>query len=192
MPKRAIRQELLARRKQLEAADYYQLSLQAQQQLIDSDCFKGARVLALYSPINNEVQTRLLFTVARVEGKRVCYPRIKSERLEFLEVTSPHELVPGCFGVAEPQTGKPLPVTEVDLLVVPGVAFDRAGHRLGYGKGFYDRELARVSTVAVSVGLCFDFQLCERLPRQSHDQPVQFIATEAEFIPCPLMVAGSP
>ncbi len=192
MPKRTIRQELLARRNQLEATDCHYLSLQAQRRLIDSDCFKKAQVLALYSPIRNEVQTGLLFDAARVEGKRVCYPRIQSECLEFLEVASPQELAPGCFGVAEPQIGKPLPIDAVDLLVVPGVAFDRVGHRLGYGKGFYDRELARVSTAAVSVGLCYDFQLCERLPRESHDRPVQFLATDLEFIPCHPMVAGSP
>ena len=192
MPKHAIRQEMLARRKQIEAATCDQLSLQAQQQLIESDCFNVARVLALYSSINNEVQTDLLFAAARAEGKRVCYPRIKSEELEFVEVVAPGALVSGRFGVAEPQSGQSVPVAEVDLIVVPGVAFDRVGHRLGYGKGFYDRELARASNTAVSVGLCFDFQLCERLPRESHDQPVQFLATEASFISCRRLVAGSP
>jgi 5-formyltetrahydrofolate cyclo-ligase len=192
MPKRAIRQELLARRKQLEPSACHHLSLQAQRRLIDTDCFKKAQVLALYSPINNEVQTGLLFTAACVEGKRVCYPRIKGECLEFLEVSSPQDLAPGGFGVAEPQIGKQLPIDAVDLLIVPGVAFDRAGHRLGYGKGFYDRELVRVSTAAVSVGLCYDFQLCELLPCESHDRPVQFLATEIEFIPCRPLATGSP
>ena len=192
MPKHAIRQELLARRKQLKASQCHLWGLQAQQRLIASDCFKTARVLALYSPINNEVQTDLLFAAACAAGKRICYPRVRAQQLEFVEVVSAADLVTGRFGVAEPQSGEPLPVAEVDLIVVPGVAFDRAGHRLGYGKGFYDRELARATTTAASVGLCFGFQLCERLPRESHDQPVQYLVSETEFIPCHLRVTGSP
>jgi 5-formyltetrahydrofolate cyclo-ligase len=192
MPKHAIRQELLLRRKRLDAAEQLHWSLQAQQRLVDSDCFKAAQVLALYSPINNEVQTALLFEVAHCQGKRVCYPRVRSESLEFIEVTVVQELRRGCFGVAEPKNGEPLPVAEIDLLVVPGVAFDRTGHRLGYGKGFYDRGLTRVATVAISVGLCFGFQLCDRLPHESHDQPVRFVVTETEFLSCHPLVAGSP
>ncbi|HEY5672964.1 MAG TPA: 5-formyltetrahydrofolate cyclo-ligase [Malonomonas sp.] len=192
MPKHVIRQELLTRRKQLGVAEHRHLSQQAQRRLIESDCFKAARTLALYSAINNEVQTELLFAAAVAEGKRVSYPRVRSTVLEFVEVVSLPHLQLGSFGVAEPQRGELLPVTEIDLLVVPGVAFDRSGHRLGYGKGFYDRELARVSSAAVSVGLCFDFQLCGRLPSESHDQPVRFIATETQFIPCRPLGAGSP
>jgi len=192
MPKHVIRQELLTRRKQLGFAEHQHWSLQAQQRLIDSDCFKAARTLALYSAINSEVQTALLFAAACTDGKRVCYPRIRSGALEFVAVAAEQNLQPGCFGVAEPQNGDPLPVAEIDLLVVPGVAFDRTGHRLGYGKGFYDRELGRVSASAVSVGLCFEFQLCDRLPHEPHDQPVHFLATEVEFIPCHPVGAGSP
>ena len=187
MPKHAIRQDLLARRKQLEPTECLDLGLLAQQRLIDSDCFALAQVVALYSPINNEVQTGQLFAAARAEGKRVCYPRIKAETLEFLEVSIPGSLAAGSFGVAEPQSGRVLPIAELDLIVVPGVAFDRTGHRLGYGKGYYDRELVRVTTAVVSIGLCFDFQLCEKLPRESHDQPVHYLVTEKEFIPCHLI-----
>jgi len=192
MTKHVIRQELLARRNLLAETECRLWSQQAQQRLIDSDCFKAAQVLALYSPINNEVQTALLFDAAGAVRKRVCYPRTHSESLEFVEVAELQALKAGRFGVAEPQTGVPLPVTEIDLLVVPGVAFDRTGHRLGYGKGFYDRELERVTNTTISVGLCFGFQLCARLPREAHDQPVQFVVTESEFLSCRPLGAGSP
>ena len=123
MPKHAIRRELLARRKQLENTDRLHWSLQAQQRLIDSACFKGAQVLSLYSPIRNEVETDFLFSAARAAGKLVCYPRVKAERLEFIVVAAASELQAGRFGVAEPQSGKRLAVTEVDLIVVPRGCF---------------------------------------------------------------------
>lgn len=192
MPKHALRQEFLTRRKQLGCAAQQHLSLQAQQRLIASGYYQSARTLALYSPINSEVQTALLFASARAQGKRVCYPRLRSAALEFVEVTEVQQLSAGKFGVAEPQTGEPLALAEIELLVVPGVAFDRTGHRLGYGKGYYDRELARATTATISVGLCFDFQLCARLPHETHDQPVQFVVTDLEFIPCRPLAEGSP
>lgn len=192
MPKRAVRQRLLNHRKQLQVVECHPLGLQAQQHLIRAECFRDARVVALYSPINNEVATESLFSAARAAGKQICYPRVADQVLEFVEVTSLQLLRPARFGVAEPEAGRLISVDAVDLIVVPGVAFDRAGHRLGYGKGFYDRELARVSAAATSVGLCYGFQVCDRLPREAHDRPVQFLATETEFIPCHSAVTGSP
>lgn len=192
MEKQATRQRLLHQRKRLKDTVCRQLSFRAQQQLINSDVFQQAGSVALYSSINNEVHTDLLFVEAKAQGKRVCYPRVRGETLDFMQVETLDDLGRGSFGVAEPLIGIDCRIEELDLVVVPGVAFDRLGFRLGYGKGFYDRELSRVSAAALSVGLCYDFQLCEPLPVEDHDRPVGFLVTESQFKPCDKVVAGLP
>ena len=184
MQKAFIRKEFLDCRKQLDLPTHSRLSRQVQQQVVNAEAFIHAKTLALYSPINNEVATSRIFTVARELNKQIYYPRVNGEDLEFFKVCAATELIPGAFGVAEPLTGEKISLAELDLIVVPGVAFDLKGHRLGYGRGFYDRQLTGKLARAVSVGLSFEFQLCDRLPAEAHDRPLDFIATETQFIPC--------
>lgn len=192
MVKHATRQRLLLRRKQLDEALCLDLSLRIQQRLLGFAGFSRAKILALYSPVNNEVAIDHLLNVALSQGKQVCFPRVSGETLQFVAVESSEELQPGTFGVAEPVGGNVLAAELIDLLVVPGVAFARDGFRLGYGKGFYDRELSRVRRATVSIGFCYDFQLCDALPTEDHDQPLDYIVTETQLIPCRKEVAGSP
>ena len=184
MGKLSIRKQFLADRKKIDLLEHARLSQQAQQQLIASACFVRAKALALYSPINNEVATEQIFAAARKDNKRIYYPRVAGDGLDFFAVATPEELVKGAFGVAEPVSGAKISVADLDLIVVPGVAFDLHGYRLGYGRGFYDRQLVGKPTGTVSVGLCFDSQLCDLLPTETHDQTLDFIATETRFIPC--------
>ena len=184
MGKKIIRKQFLDRRIQLDLPTCFRLSQQAQRRLIGSEYFIRAETLALYSPINNEVATEQIFAAARELNKRICYPRVAGDELEFIEVCAVNELVPGAFGVAEPVAGKKFSIAELDLIVVPGVAFDLRGHRLGYGRGFYDRQLAGKSAATVAIGLCFEMQLCDLLPTEAHDQVLDYIATETRFIPC--------
>lgn len=192
MEKHATRQQLLLRRKQLDGTLCLDLSLRTQQRLLDFAGFSCATTLALYSPVNNEVRTDRLLSVALSQGKQVCFPRVTGERLQFVTIESEAELQPGTFSVAEPVGENVLPLRQIDLLVVPGVAFDRDGFRLGYGKGFYDRELSRLTGATVSIGLCYDFQLCDMLPIEDHDRQLDYIVTEKQLIPCHKGVTGSP
>lgn len=178
MPKQVFRDSLLAQRLQLSVEQGHHLSRSAQAHLVLSTQFKEAACIALYSPTRGEVDTGLLFSAARQAKKRVCYPRVVGERMVFAEVDDLASLAKGTFGLLEPQEGCGFPVTELDLMVVPGVAFDRTGHRLGYGKGFYDRELHSVGFSGVLIGLCFEFQLVDRLPSEAHDVPVDYLVTE--------------
>ncbi len=184
MEKKTVRKRLLTWRKQLGLLSCACLSQQAQQQLIASSPFARANSLALYSPIHNEVATEQVFAAARESGKRVYYPKVAGGELEFIEVSKLSGLVSGAFGVAEPESGEKTTVARVDLIVVPGVAFDLRGYRLGYGRGFYDRQLVRKPAGTIAVGLCFEMQLCDLLPIEAHDQRVDYIATETKFIPC--------
>lgn len=191
MEKKSIRKRLLNGRNQLDPGTYSRLSCRAQRTLIDSDCFALAEKLALYSPIKNEVATGKIFVAAKEAGKKVYYPKIVADNLDFVEVGSLAELSPGAFGVPEPPAGLTAHVTELQLIVVPGLAFDQRGHRLGYGRGYYDRQLSVKPGTTTAVGLCFEFQICARLPEEGHDQQLDFIATESRLIPCHIGVAGS-
>ena len=184
MEKVSIRKQFLDCRKQLDLSAHSRASQQIQQQLIASECFVRAKTLALYSPINNEVATEQIFSAAKKLDKQIYYPRVAGNEFSFFKVGTLDELLQGAFGVAEPVSAEKISVTDLDLVVVPGVAFDLRGHRLGYGRGFYDRQLVGKPAKTASVGLCFDFQLCDSLPVEAHDQVLDFIATETRFIPC--------
>jgi 5-formyltetrahydrofolate cyclo-ligase len=178
MPKKSIRATMLGRRKHLSAETCLGWSLKAQEHFLQLPLFADAEVLGLYSPVWNEVFTEEIFRSAREAGKRVAYPRIEEHGLEFVEVTDLAELGPGAFGVLEPRGARSVPLTALDLVVVPGVAFDLAGFRLGYGKGFYDRALSCFGRRAPLVGLCYELQMVDALPAESHDVRVDLVATE--------------
>ncbi len=192
MPKRSIRADLLARRKHLAAETCLSHSLRIQQRLLEAVEFQSAAAIALYSPVLNEVFTEQLFRAACVAGKLIAYPRVRGADLEFVRVTDACDLVPGTFGVLEPTGDQLVSPAALDMVVVPGVGFDRQGGRLGYGKGFYDRGMRCPQRPGCLVGLCFELQLLERLPAESHDVHMDIIITEKgryDFESCPPSVS---
>jgi 5-formyltetrahydrofolate cyclo-ligase len=181
MPKKTIRSELLARRRHLSTETCLSLSLRIQERLLGAAEFDDAMALAIYSPVWNEVFTEEIFRSARCVGKRTAYPRIREKSLDFVEVIELNELVPGKFGIPEPTNGPAMSLAELDLVVVPGVAFDLTGHRLGYGSGFYDRVLHGCGKRGLLVGLCFGFQVLETLPAEAHDIRMDLVITEKDI-----------
>ncbi len=156
----------------------FALSHEAQERLLALEEFKRARTLALYSPIHNEVFTEEIFAVARGAGKRVFYPRVRELALDFVEVADRRHLAHGQFGILEPRGDTVFGVSELDLLILPGVAFDQIGHRLGYGKGFYDRALHQAAGSCTLIGLCYEFQRVSALPFEAHDVCMDLVVTE--------------
>lgn len=138
------------------------------------------RVLSLYSALPGEPDLAALWKAA--PPRRFCYPRIEAGGMTFFEVESPGELVPAPWhpGIREPifAPARLVPPEEIDLVLVPGLAFTRDGRRLGRGGGFYDRYLASLPAGAMKLGVCFQCQLVESLPLEAHDQPVHAIVTE--------------
>jgi 5-formyltetrahydrofolate cyclo-ligase len=182
VPKTSIRKDMLSRRRHLAAETSMTWSLQAQERFLALPEFGDAGCIALYSPVLNEVFTENIFAEARRLGKQVAYPRVTEDALEFVAVEDHRDLEPGAFGILEPSSsGKAVPV-RIDLLAVPGVAFDRSGHRLGYGKGFYDRALRALSPRALFVGLAFEMQLREALPAEGHDVRLDLLVTEEQVL----------
>lgn len=140
---------------------------------------QAARVL-LYVSRASEVGTALILRWALEQGKEVCAPYCPSGdgAMFFCRIDSTEELKPGRYGILEPDPKKVLDQTDwqTTLCLVPGIAFDQLGYRLGYGKGYYDRFL--VGKEIVAAGLCYRELVQQELPREPHDQRVQFLITE--------------
>ena len=184
MPKRSLRQQILARRRALSHDLWLTSSRMAQQQLVCLDEFTRANCIALYAPVHNETGTSEIMEVAVTAGKRVLYPAVCGDRMVFRHVTGIECLAEGCFGILEPcPTGYDHQADEPDLIVVPGVAFDLSGHRIGYGKGFYDRFLRHPGRTAHLIGLCHDFQLIGgAIPAEEHDIHMELVVTDQRII----------
>ena len=182
MDKDAIRADMLRRRYDLLPQQVAELSRLAQQRLLSTALFAGAGSVALYRPIRNETATDDIFAAAVSQGKRVYFPRVDGEGLRFVAVSSLDQLVPGSFGVLEPPASLPVTGRAPDMVLVPGVAFDRRGHRLGYGRGFYDRYLSVCPDETCKIGFSFSFQLCDTIPDDDHDQLLDALVTDTEII----------
>ena len=128
-----------------------------------------AHTVLLYSALPDEVPTQPLLNRLSTEGKTVLLPRVVSDTdMELRRYTGSNDLEQGAFGIMEP-TGKLFTDYEnIDVAVVPGMAFDREGHRLGRGKGYYDRFLAQLPHT-YKIGVCFPFQLVDLVPADAHD-----------------------
>ena len=138
--------------------------------------------VALYANFRKETATQMIFDHLRKKGIHVVYPKINMQKkiLDFFEVESLASMHPGRYVHLEPNDqASPIPLERIDLVVVPGIVFDREGYRLGYGKGYYDRFL-KISR-AKSVGLTFGFQRVEKIPHDDHDQSVDVVITEKEI-----------
>ncbi len=182
MPKKSIRERVLFRRKNLDDATSLAHSLSIQNRLLDTIEYSDAAAIALYSPIHNEVCTEAILHAAHASGKRVAYPRVRGRHLDFIEVGEPADLQSGAFGVLEPVGTACVSATDLDMLVVPGIAFDLDGYRLGYGKGFYDRALHGGMSRGTLVGLCYEFQLVSELPIETHDIGMDLLITEERLL----------
>ncbi|MRR05428.1 MAG: 5-formyltetrahydrofolate cyclo-ligase [Deltaproteobacteria bacterium] len=183
MPKRSIRRSMLAQRKSLSPEEVSSASLRIQNTFLGTDNYRSARSILLYSPIHQEVDTELIARCALSSGKKVSFPRVVGEELFFCTVQDPSSLKKGAFGILEPcASGEIFAPEEADVLVVPGVAFDLNGHRIGYGKGYYDKTLHRLEGHGKLVGLCYDFQLIDEILNESHDVKMDLIITEKRIV----------
>ena len=141
--------------------------------LIALSAWKEARLVGLFAPQSTEPDVELLWAAG--EAKSFCYPRVgESDALDFFCVPHRHELRPGRWKIREPAFVREeiVPLGEIDLLLVPGVAFTRGGERLGRGGGYYDRLLASSELRATTIGVCFLAQLLPALPVEAHDARV--------------------
>lgn len=186
--KAALRQDMqLARKNQAEKDRF---SLRVTDRLVAMPQYQAAGCVMWYVDVRDEVRTRNALFDQFNHRRRVVVPYCVGDQLGLFELRSPSELAPGRFGILEPrkalreEANRVVAAEELDLVVVPGVAFDRTGGRLGHGKGFYDRCLQATREDTVRVGLAFDCQIVSRVPVESHDIVMDWVVTENEVIAC--------
>jgi 5-formyltetrahydrofolate cyclo-ligase len=171
--KEEIRKEMLARRAALGEDEITEASAAVERNLLALPEFLKVGSVGFYYPLPGEIDTRGMMGKAEALGKEVFLPKTGTRGMGFHRFEGFENLEKGPFGVMEPQgteAGAP------EALVVPGVAFDFAGHRLGFGKGYYDSYLSKHS--AYAIGVCFSWQVLGELPREKHDAQMDVVVAE--------------
>ena len=161
-----------------------ELSERASCKLMEQKVWRDSHKVLGFLGFKDELDLFAVLEVAWAIGKTIALPRYVAEQNSYgAAVTSPEkrEFVKGAFGVLEPPADAPLiPLNQLDLVLVPGLAFDCQGRRLGRGKGFYDRLLAEVT--GIKCGVALDEQIVEELPEEPHDIAMNFILTPTRWI----------
>ena len=155
--------------------------------LLNLDCIKNAKNIMLYLDFNNEVKTDQLITKLISLRKTVAAPvTLKNERklIPFKITNLKDGINIGAYGIREPKKDpyNELNVEDIDILIVPAVAYDKDCYRLGYGGGFYDRFLENLRKDAVTIGIAFDLQIFDEVPKEAHDAQLDYIVTESRIL----------
>jgi 5-formyltetrahydrofolate cyclo-ligase len=177
--KRALRAQLRQRMPTPGSPGQVAASVAAQSRLAASDLVAKARMIALYRALPSECGTAALAASLEALGRAICYPVIAPDARVLSFRRAAGVFVSGALGIEEP-TGGPVSLEEIDLIVVPAIAVDERGGRMGRGRGHYDATLAVCR--ATSVALVFEAQLVPRVPLGEHDRRVQAICTEARLV----------
>lgn len=180
--KTTIRRQLRETLAQMSATDRHSKSTAACSLLSSTPEFSLARVVMLFISMPAEIETSSLALKCWQAGKTVVVPKVSWDQRRMLPVEvnclNSASLTTTGLGVREPIAGTPIPVREIDLVVVPGLGFTEHGYRIGRGMGFYDRFLAQTDFIGVSCGLAFAEQVLPNLPMLDHDMPLSMLATD--------------
>lgn len=182
--KRALRRHVLAERDALSAIVRAARSRTIGEQLLDAEEAIGADPVMAFWSFGSEVSTAPVIRGLLSRGRTVALPRIEGGEITPVVYTEGAPVMETSFGAMEPTDGHELDVRDIDLVIVPGVAFDRSCNRLGYGRGFYDRLLARSRPGAGAFAVAFDLQVVAAVPTGPVDRRVDAVVTETEVIRC--------
>ena len=171
MDKSALRQQIRQRKRAMTAEEIAEKSRLLGQMLVQTEEYRQARTLYGYLPYNQEVRTVPVLEQALRDGKRVAVPKVYGDEMRFVYITDLSRVEKGYAGIPEPIDDEPVACDETALVLMPGLAFDVQGHRIGYGGGFYDRFLAN-EPEHPTIALCYDFQMLPKLETEEFDVPV--------------------
>lgn len=174
MNKQELRQTIRARKRAMTEEDILRRSEILAEKFTRSNAYRAAKTIYGYLPYNQEVRTVPMLRRALEEGKRVAVPKVYGDDMKFIYLDDLSQVAKGYAGIPEPVADGPVAQDETALVLMPGLAFDRAGHRIGYGGGFYDKFLAR-EPHHPTVALCYDFQVMDRLETEEFDIPVDLV-----------------
>jgi len=176
-----LRKILLQKRRDIDSAYRLKADEKIAELVADLKCYQDAKRVFLYASTAEETDTRLIREHALAEDKSIYYPRVISKGImDFYRVNSfDQEMEKGYMGIMEPVFKQgDSPETDADIIIIPGVGFDYEFNRLGYGGGFYDRYLLRLSNKAVRLAICYEAQRIKKMPAYPNDMKVDILITE--------------
>lgn len=174
MDKKALRASIRARKRAMTEAQIEEKSRLLGELFAASDLYRDAKTIYGYLPYNQEVRTVPMLERALADGKRVAVPKVYGEEMKFIYLTDLSQVAKGYAGIPEPIGDGPVAEDPTALVLMPGLAFDREGHRIGYGGGFYDKFLA-AEPGHPTLALCYDFQMLPKLETEEFDIPVDCV-----------------
>ena len=189
--KRALRTATRQARRALDVDERRHASATIAARLLALKDLTRAGTLAVFAATDEEPDVAAALPAFRARGVRLLLPRVVGDDLELCAFTTDDDLAPGFRGLLEP-TGPAVAVGEVDAVVLPAVALDPHGNRLGRGGGHYDRLLARLDPATLTVGVCFSCQVVPAVPRLAHDRPVDVVITDRSVHVRPVGVDDAP
>jgi len=177
LTKREIRSKILRELKTQKEDRQEQKSKVIKERLFKTKLFKKAKIVMFYLSFDGEVNTQEMIKEAIKKGKVIAVPICERKRntIAPCKIELRSRLKKGLYGILEPAEKCQLPLEKIDLVIVPGIAFDKKGNRLGRGKGYYDRFLKQLPRSTPRIGLAFDFQILPFLPVKPHDLCVDSI-----------------
>ena len=174
MDKKELRRQIREQKRAMSASRIEEKSQALAELFYASRQYQQAKTLYGYLPYNQEVRTVPILQKALEDGKRVAVPKVYGDEMRFIYMEDLSQVSLGYAGIPEPVADEPVARDPEALVLMPGMAFDPQGHRIGYGGGFYDKFLA-VEPDHPTVALCYDFQVMERLETEEFDIPVDLV-----------------
>lgn len=174
MDKQALRKMIREKKRAMTEMQIEEASARLAQQLYQSPLYRQATTIYGYLPYNQEVRTIPMLEQALAEGKRVAVPKVYGDEMRFLYIDDLSRVEKGYAGIPEPIDDEPVAEDPTALVLMPGLAFDRMGRRIGYGGGFYDKFLS-AEPDHPTLALCYGFQMLDELPTEEFDIPVDCV-----------------
>ena len=174
MDKQALRKEIREKKRAMTETQIVTKSEKLGQLFVASEAYQQAKTIYGYLPYNQEVRTTAMLQKALDDGKRVAVPKCYGEEMRFIYLDDLSKVEKGYCNIPEPIEDGPIADDPAALVLMPGLAFDPQGHRMGYGGGFYDKFLAQEPNHP-TLALCYDFQMLEHLETEAHDIPVDYV-----------------
>ena len=174
MDKQALRKQIREQKRAMTEAEIVAKSQALGQLFAASEAYRQAKTIYGYLPYNQEVRTTAMLQKALDDGKRVAVPKCYGEEMRFIYLDDLTKVEKGYCNIPEPIEDGPIADDPTALVLMPGLAFDPQGHRMGYGGGFYDKFLAAEPNHP-TLALCYDFQMLEHLETEAHDIPVDYV-----------------